>query len=317
MKKKTFLLIFLVSGLIAGTAKAMDCPADTAYHIDLRTLLPDGSPNPTYGQLIPTGLCGCVDFNLQLSGTDSTLTLTLLMVDNEPIRGVELDLYHDAGALLSFSDGGYVTKGAKLENVTDENGVPKTMTLLANEIGDHVKVMAYSTSRARTAGDGSEGELLSVTYLLPNGHDALPATVSFGIGLLNLPGTSMDPQLLNVACGYPDTSNMVALDTDYLGLAEAEGLPTSYSLGRNYPNPFNPTTRIGFDLPENIHAKLTIYNLLGQEVVSLVNRTMNAGHYTVEWNGRDWNSQTVASGLYFYELRAGDYVAREKMILLR
>jgi len=44
---------------------------------------------------------------------------------------------------------------------------------------------------------------------------------------------------------------------------------------------------------------------------------MNAGHYTVEWNGRDWNGQAVASGIYFYELRAGDYIAREKMILLR
>ena len=76
-------LILLIA---ISLAFAIDCPADSSYHIDLRTMLPDGSPNPTYGQQIATGLCACLEFGQMLEVSDTTLILSVIMVDNEPVR---------------------------------------------------------------------------------------------------------------------------------------------------------------------------------------------------------------------------------------
>ena len=260
--------IILTSGLIVSGAWAdLDCPADSAYHIDTRTMLPDGSPNPTYGQEIATGLCGCLGYVDGAVVDGNEVTFTIRMVDNEPIRGIELDIYHDSDDLVYEG----LDKGDKLENVVDEEGNPRTMTLLGNYLEDHLKVLAYSTSRARTAGDGTEGDLIHVTYELADGA-SLPDQVTFYFGLANLPGTSMDPELLNVVCGYPDADNPVAVSTSAMGIDGNETIPDEFALNQNYPNPFNPSTQISFDVPQGgEHIMLNIYNILGQNVSTLVN----------------------------------------------
>ena len=306
--------IILTSGLIVSGAWAdLDCPADSAIHVDTRTMLPDGSPNPTYGQEISTGLCGCLGYVDGAVVDGNEVTFTIRMVDNEPIRGIELDIYHDSADLVY----GGLDKGDKLENVTDEEGNPRTMTLLGNYLEDHLKVLAYSTSRARTAGDGTEGDLIHVTYELADGA-SLPDQVTFYFGLANLPGTSMDPELLNVVCGYPDADNPVAVSTSAMGIDGNETIPDEFALNQNYPNPFNPSTQISFDVPQGgEHIMLNIYNILGQNVSTLVNGVMNPGTYTMEWNATDEAGNPVASGIYFYELRSSSITARKKMLLIR
>ena len=306
--------IILTSGLIVSGAWAdLDCPADSAIHLDTRTMLPDGSPNPTYGQEIATGLCGCLGYVDGAVVDGNEVTFTIRMVDNEPIRGIELDIYHDSADLVY----GGLDKGDKLENVTDEEGNPRTMTLLGNYLEDHLKVLAYSTSRARTAGDGTEGDLIHVTYELADGA-SLPDQVTFYFGLANLPGTSMDPELLNVVCGYPDADNPVAVSTSAMGIDGNETIPDEFALNQNYPNPFNPSTQISFDVPQGgEHIMLNIYNILGQNVSTLVNGVINPGTYTMEWNATDEAGNPVASGIYFYELRSSSFTARKKMLLIR
>ena len=306
--------IILTSGLIVSGAWAdLDCPADSAIHLDTRTMLPDGSPNPTYGQEIATGLCGCLGYVNGAVVDGNEVTFTIRMVDNEPIRGIELDIYHDSADLVY----GGLDKGDKLENVTDEEGNPRTMTLLGNYLEDHLKVLAYSTSRARTAGDGTEGDLIHVTYELADGA-SLPDQVTFYFGLANLPGTSMDPELLNVVCGYPDADNPVAVSTSAMGIDGNETIPDEFALNQNYPNPFNPSTQISFDVPQGgEHIMLNIYNILGQNVSTLVNGVVNPGTYTMEWNATDEVGNPVASGIYFYELRSSSFTARKKMLLIR
>ncbi len=314
--------VVIIILLFVAMAAAIDCPADSAHQVDNRTLLPDGTPNPNYGSLIPTGLCACLGFEAILSGMpeDSTVTLIIKMVDNEPIRGIQMNVYHDAGTALAFGNNGTAFKGEKLENVFDEDGQPITSTnamqLLSNDLGDHVKVMAYSTNRAQTAGDGEEGILFFLTYKAPYGHEGLPATITFYLDEVKLPGTSMAPDLLNVACNYPDADNGITFNTSEMGVGD-ETIPSAFSLYQNYPNPFNPTTRIAFDLTEQSIAKMVVYNLLGQEVNVLANKTMNAGHHILDWNGLDANGNSVASGVYFFELRAGEFSGRKKMLLLR
>jgi hypothetical protein len=90
-----------------------------------------------------------------------------------------------------------------------------------------------------------------------------------------------------------------------------------YSLRQNFPNPFNPSTMINYQLPMNTHAKLSVYNLLGQEVRTLVNGHQPTGIHEVTWDGRDDAGRTVASGVYLYRLEAGGYVQSKKMVLIK
>jgi len=94
---------------------------------------------------------------------------------------------------------------------------------------------------------------------------------------------------------------------------EGSGIPTVYGLNQNYPNPFNPTTNISFSLPEQSNVRLTIIDLLGREVATLVNNEQrSAGNYTVTWN-----ASSFASGVYFYRLQAGNFVQTKKLVLLK
>ena len=85
----------------------------------------------------------------------------------------------------------------------------------------------------------------------------------------------------------------------------------------NYPNPFNPTTNIAFSLSEANHVTLEVYNIKGQKVKKLVDETLPAGNHTIIWNGTDLNNKPVASGIYFYKLKSGNYTSTKKMILLK
>jgi hypothetical protein len=94
-------------------------------------------------------------------------------------------------------------------------------------------------------------------------------------------------------------------------------LPDKFLLSQNYPNPFNPVTEIKYTLPKDSHVELVIYNALGQKVKTLVNQFQNAGHQMVQWNSRDDRDNRVASGVYFYKIKAGEFSASKKMMVLK
>ncbi len=103
-----------------------------------------------------------------------------------------------------------------------------------------------------------------------------------------------------------------------VGDDDGEGLlPNTFALDQNYPNPFNPTTTISFTLPQSGDATLTVYNLLGQQVATLVSGKLPAGEHTVTWNGQDAKGNAVASGVYFYRLVADENVRTRKMMLVK
>lgn len=99
--------------------------------------------------------------------------------------------------------------------------------------------------------------------------------------------------------------------------AKAGAIPGSYSLAQNYPNPFNPSTEISFELPVRGDVRLDIYNLLGQNVRTLVNGSLEAGSHTITWDGRADNGTGVASGVYLYRLQSGSYSETKKMTLMK
>ncbi len=91
----------------------------------------------------------------------------------------------------------------------------------------------------------------------------------------------------------------------------------SYAIFQNYPNPFNPITTIQYELPQRSDVQFTIYDLLGKKVTTLVSETQGAGYKSAQWNATNDNGQQVSAGVYFYQIRAGDFVQIKKMILLK
>ncbi len=97
-----------------------------------------------------------------------------------------------------------------------------------------------------------------------------------------------------------------------VGVEDGLSTPMVFNLEQNYPNPFNPSTTIKYSIPSTSKVKLTLFNLLGEEVTTLVNEEKVAGNYSVEFN-----AASLPSGVYFYHLKAGEYVNTKKMILLK
>ena len=94
---------------------------------------------------------------------------------------------------------------------------------------------------------------------------------------------------------------------------QISGTPSSYGLYQNYPNPFNPTTNIKWQMPNAGMIKIGVYDLSGKEVAVLVNEELIAGTYEVQWNAL----ATMASGIYFYKMTAGDFSETKKLVLLK
>jgi hypothetical protein len=88
-------------------------------------------------------------------------------------------------------------------------------------------------------------------------------------------------------------------------------------LEQNHPNPFNPSTEIGFGVASPAHVSLAIYDPAGRLVRVLVDERRPSGYYIEAWNGQDCEGRSIASGVYFYRLIAGDFVQTRKMVLLR
>jgi hypothetical protein len=95
-------------------------------------------------------------------------------------------------------------------------------------------------------------------------------------------------------------------------VAQVDGMPTTYDLGQNYPNPFNPATNIAYEVPKASHVTLEVFNVLGQRVASLVDQEMEAGKYTVEFDG-----SSISSGIYFYRLNSDDFTETKKMVMVK
>ncbi len=95
------------------------------------------------------------------------------------------------------------------------------------------------------------------------------------------------------------------------------GLPKTFALYHNRPNPFNPETIISYDLPQIAHVDLVVYNIMGQKIRTLFNGPRNAGRFDVVWDGKDDAGAQVASGVYIFQIVAGDFVQSHKMMLLR
>ena len=112
------------------------------------------------------------------------------------------------------------------------------------------------------------------------------------------------------------------LDQAYtqMGVTKSAYLPKAFALAQNYPNPFNPSTTISYSIPDGssqVGVKLSVFNIRGQLVRTLVDQNQAPGTYNVNWDGSDDHGRQISSGVYFYRIQAGDFVSTRKMVVLK
>ena len=122
------------------------------------------------------------------------------------------------------------------------------------------------------------------------------------------------------SCVVDNTTQRVRtfwMNTALAELDEDAPIANKFELMGNYPNPFNPETKIKFSTERNSNVEVTIYSLLGEKVNTIQSGQLSAGTYNISWFGQDQNGIKVPSGVYFYEVRSDNRTARGKMLLLK
>lgn len=118
---------------------------------------------------------------------------------------------------------------------------------------------------------------------------------------------------------YDANSNPLSRTVSQVNVTSVAGdeLPGTFALEANYPNPFNPSTLIRYQLPEAAQVRIAVFNVLGQRVRTLVATEQAAGRYEVVWNGLDDGQQATASGVYLYRMEAGPFIETRTMLLVK
>lgn len=176
-------------------------------------------------------------------------------------------------------------------------GSASALSLDASVKNGTLRFVVFGTQPGQGIVAGS-GVVFLIPITLRNGATEIPSFELSGVVV-----ASAQAQRVPVTIGSP---------------VKPAALPMSFSLGVNRPNPFNPSTQIAYEVPQQAHITLTVYNLLGQEVVRLVNAVQQAGRYTVTWDGRNAQGQAASSGVYLYRLASSTgYVQSRRMVLLK
>jgi len=203
-------------------------------------------------------------------------------------NGLDINnLPYESDNAISFPlDVMYLTINDNSEFVTQEETV--TMTWDLNELPAHMSMTLTDNTTNSTIDLTQQSELTFTTAAKgsfpSSGNEAIPV--------------------------YPQLGNShftVTISYSEMGTDNEEGtLPSQYALHQNYPNPFNPVTTISYDLPENGLVNITIYDMLGRQVKTLINKTQNAGYKSVIWDATNDYGKPVSAGIYLYQIQAGE-----------
>jgi flagellar hook capping protein FlgD len=242
---------------------------------------------------------------------NNEIVVPILISHDEDLVAMDIPLEYSTGVTLtdvSFEETRVNYFDAKLSNISaDENRV--TMGLISM-VQEHKPALAAKTSVS------NDDAIAYLTFRV----DDLSLT-EFEIKPFTSDAPSHELSLIynDYSTGTPVVQT---ISPEFQGgtiqiSAAAKAIPESFGVAQNYPNPFNPSTEISYDLPESGNVSFEIYNILGQNVKTLVNGYQDAGSYTVTWNGDDESGGTVASGVYFYRITSGTYKDIKKMVLMK
>jgi hypothetical protein len=196
---------------------------------------------------------------------------------------------------------------------------------LATLTGRVLGTNGTSLHGARVCATSRVGEVLGYGLADMNGQYAIGGVAEGIVDIVvDMDGYAPNQRSVTITSGqYSVSVADIGLTSVATGVQEKVTMPSAYHLHANYPNPFNPSTMIVYDMPVAGVAMLRVYNVLGQEITTLVNGVAPAGRNTVVWNGTDRAGKGVASGVYLYRfsaLNAGGTVAFtqvRKMLLMK
>ncbi len=253
-------------------------------------VLPSGSKLAVVPQR--PGVNADTEMTLELTGdkvlVGETITLTVSMANAKALNGYGLELVYDAD---------------KFEFVS---AVPAENDLLKSDGGETPLFKNWP----------EEGRVSVVNLITESGTvSGEGALVTFTFKVLR---EFEDNARFEIAQGVVFDGNQLQNPVVTLGALDVQSTPTEFALHQNYPNPFNPQTNIPYDLAEGGDVVLRIYNLLGQEVRTLVRERQAPGRYTVQWSGMDDRGVSVSSGIYFYQVSvAGKFQDAKRLMLLK
>ena len=215
--------------------------------------------------------------------------------------------YHNVTQWVLFTTVGPVSVDSVFIRQGTPNNYSVTVTLKNNSAS---KTIEYTQAKLNCSDlwvNSISPPIRDIGDILPNGTKTVYFTIT---SLDSLPHLLIDLEIEIFSYGFSFWKYLKQYSVT--GIDEEHSIPLSYNLEQNFPNPFNPSTTIRYSITEPGKVKLTLYNLLGEAVATLVNEEKPTGNYSIEFNAAN-----LPSGVYFYQLRAGDYTLVKKMILLK
>ena len=217
------------------------------------------------------------------------------------IEGKSLDinnLPYELDSSISFSlDVMYLTVGSNNEFITEEEVIKLSYNI--EDIPEHITMSIINNF---TGEEFDAADVNEITFTTAE-KGSFPFAGNSGVSVY--PQLGISHFTINIF--YNELS---ANDKE-------NSIPIQYALHQNYPNPFNPATTIRYDLPKQSYVTITVYDMLGREVTTLVNQHQNAGSKSILWNATNFYGKTVSNGIYLCRIQAGDYIDTNKMILLK
>ncbi|MFQ6092431.1 MAG: DUF6073 family protein [bacterium] len=204
------------------------------------------------------------------------------------------------------------------------SGVQFTLSYNASRLTPLTPQLTERSAEMELASNAVDGELMVLIYSLegkaiPAGHGPI-VQVPFKVADFGRRTLDFGLEFKEVIVAGEDCCRALPVEVRPITVKFDRTAPEDYALHQCYPNPFNPVTSIQYSVISDQsppHVTLKIYNLLGQEVRTLVDEPKEPGYYTVTWDGRDEEGDDASSGVYFYRLQAGSFVSTKRMVLIR
>ena len=240
--------------------------------------------------------------------TDNTVTVPIVIANQDGLTAVDMALRYSEGVTL---------KEVTFNGTRVEYFDLKLFHLDAAKREVIIGLINQASAERKPELAAGEGAIANLVFTVDN-----PSTSSVTVEAV----TTKNPDHSLIFL-YRDMQNGAVsfrkvepkFDQVTLSLSGAAGnaLPVEYALEQNYPNPFNPSTNIAFALPKAGKVEVSVFNVLGQQVNTLVSEELPAGSHTVVWDGTNGRGTPVASGIYFYRIVAGDFSQTKKMLMLK
>ncbi|HQY53438.1 MAG TPA: T9SS type A sorting domain-containing protein [Ignavibacteria bacterium] len=268
-------------------------------------------PNPTSNGILTVQFdntkTGSTFLNKYYSNTLNAHTIGLQEYDYRINRGIQYRHQNSAGVVTT--NGPLFSSPLAVSFGSDNSVLPAELLSFTSSVNENNVNLIWQTNKElNNSGfdierSAIDDQWIKAGFIPGNGNSNVPKEYSFT-------DKNLAPGKYKYRLKQIDFNGSF----EYYSLAGevSIGIPDKYELSQNYPNPFNPSTVIRYSLTENSFTTLKIYDITGREMTRLVNEKQEAGRYEVIFNGSN-----LASGVYFYELRSGDFVAQKKMVILK